>query len=214
MFAVRAKPRSQSGASLVEVLASLVVSSVGMLSLTSLELVSKRNVRDAGARVQASQMAYGLLERVRANSAPGALRAYVNGSLPALGGGRLGDTAPSPNCSDPSTTCTAEQMAAFDLWHWEQLLDGATERVGAASAKAGGLALATACLTAPASGAGTAGLYTLSITFRGDQAMPENAAESCGRGAVYSDGTRLYGDADQYRRTVTVQAFIVPSAAK
>src|SRR5690242_19366594 len=85
------------GVSLIEVLASLMVSSVGVLSLASLEVVSKRNLRDAGQRLQAAQLAYSLLERVRANSTPAALAAYVNGAAPSLGGGRLGETAPSPN---------------------------------------------------------------------------------------------------------------------
>ena len=217
--APRERSRAQRGVSLIEVLASLMVTSVGVLSLTSLEVVSKRNLRDASQRLQASQLAYSLLERVRANSVPAALRAYVAGAGTALGGGRLGETAPSPNCSDATSSCTAEQMAAFDLWQWEQLLDGATERLGGTGTgptgkKVGGLTLATACLAAPATGAGAAGMYTLSIAFRGDQALPDNAADACGRSAVYSDGTRLYGTQDQYRRTVTVQAWIVPVAAR
>jgi type IV pilus modification protein PilV len=204
------------GVSLIEVLASLMVSSVGVLSLASLEVVSKRNLRDAGQRLQAAQLAYSLLERVRANSVPTALQAYVSGAAPSLGGGRLGDTPPSPNCSDSATSCTAEQMARFDLWHWEQLLDGATERLGNPDSgrKIGGLTLATVCLTPPATGAGQAGLYTLSIAFRGDQGLPEKSADTCGRAAVFTDGSRLYGDQDQYRRTVTVQAWIVPTASR
>lgn len=206
----------QRGVSLIEVLASLMVTSVGMLSLTSLEVVSKRNLRDANQRLQASHLAYSLLERVRANSAPGALRAYVTGAAPALGGGRLGENGPTPNCSDATASCSAEQMAAFDLWHWEQLLDGATERLGNSGTgqKVGGLTLATACLTPPAGGAGEAGLYTLSIAFRGDQALPDNTVDTCGHNAIYSDGSQLYGKDDQYRRTVTVQAWIVPVAAR
>lgn len=210
------RSRAQRGVSLIEVLASLMVTSVGVLSLTSLEVVSKRNLREAGQRLQASQLAYSLLERVRANSAPAALSAYVAGATPTLGGGRLGETAPSPNCSAATSACTAQQLASFDLWQWEQLLDGATERLGdpGTGQKVGGLTLATACLTAPAAGAGQPGLYALSIAFRGEQALPDNAADACGRGAVYGDGSRLYGDQDQYRRTVTVQAWIVPVAAR
>ena len=148
------RSRAQRGVSLIEVLTALMVTSVGVLSLASLEVVSKRNLRDAGQRLQAAQLAYSLLERVRANSAPVALQAYVTGAAPSLGGGRLGETAPTPNCSNANTSCNAEQMARFDLWHWEQLLDGATERVGDPNTgrKIGGLTLATVCLTPPAAG--------------------------------------------------------------
>jgi len=215
-----APPRStrQHGMSLIEVLASLVITSVGVLSLGSLEVVSKRNLREAGQRLQASQLAYGLLERMRANSSSAALQTYVNTANPSLGGARLGDTAPTPACvsaSGSTTPCTPAQLAAFDLWLWEQLLDGAPERVGnATGAKAGGVTLPTACITAPAAGAGQAGLYTLTIAFRGDRPLPDNGAVACGKAAVFTDGTRLYGDSDQYRRTVSVQAYIAPAVAK
>jgi type IV pilus assembly protein PilV len=203
----------QRGMSLIEVLVSLVVTSIGVLSLGSLEVVSKRNLREAGQRLQASQMAYSLLERMRANSSSAALKAYVTQTSPSIGGARLGDTPPSPNCY-AGATCTPAQLAAFDLWLWEQLLDGAPERIGAAGAKVGGVTLPTACLTAPAAGAGQAGLYTLTIAFRGDRPMPDNGAVTCGKGVLFNDGTRVYGDQDQYRRTVTVQAYIAPAVPK
>jgi type IV pilus assembly protein PilV len=203
----------QRGTSLIEVLVSLVVTSIGVLSLGSLEVMSKRNLREAGQRLQAAQLAYSLLERMRANSSSDALKAYITRAAPAVGGTRLGDTAPSPNCY-AGTSCSPSQLAAFDLWLWEQLLDGSPERIGAAGTKAGGLSLPTACLAAPAAGAGQAGLYTLTIAFRGDRPLPSNGGVTCGQGAVFSDGTKLYGDQGQYRRTVVVQAYIVPAVAK
>ena len=209
--------RRQRGMSLIEVLASLLITSVGVLSLGSLEVVSKRNLREAGQRLQASQLAYGFLERMRANSSSAALQTYVSTASPSLGGDRLGDTAPTPACvsaSGATTPCTPAQLAAFDLWLWEQLLDGTSERTVVGNAKAGGLTLPTACIAAPASGAGTAGLYTLTIAFRGDRPLPDNGAVTCGQAAVYADGSRLYGLNDEYRRTVTVQAYIAPAVAK
>ena len=202
------------GTSLVEALVALVVVSVGTLSMTSLQMMSKRTVRDAGQRLGAAELAHGLVERLRANSSPDALRTYVAAASPYLGGGQRGDV-PAPDCSS-TAACTPEQLALFDLWLWEQVLDGVTEQVGtgANTANVGGLQLATACLAPPATGAGTAGNYTLTIAFRGTTAMPERADVACGRDAIFADGTPLYGAANEYRRLVTVQAYIAPAIPK
>lgn len=203
------------GFSLIEVLVSMVVVSVGALSVASLQLVSKRAVRDAGQRLEATQLAHGLLERMNANSSMSALQTYVATASPYLGLGRISAptiAVPAPDCSAAASTCTPEQLAQLDLWLWERLLDGATEQAGGTDV--GGLLFPTACLLPPAAGAGTAGNYTLVIAFRGTAALPDNSAIACGSGAAFGDGTRLYGDSDEYRRAIIVQAFITPAAPK
>ena len=206
------------GFSLIEVLVSMVVVSVGALSVASLQLVSKRAVRDAGQRLEATQLAHGLLERMNANSSMSALQTYVATASPYLGLGRISAPSiavPTPRCRSDSVViepCTPEQLAQLDLWLWERLLDGATEQAGGADV--GGLLFPTACLLPPAAGAGAAGNYTLVIAFRGTAALPNNPAIACGSGAAFSDGARLYGDSDEYRRAIIVQAFITPAAPK
>src|SRR5690348_14404588 len=101
--------RAAQGMSLIEVLVSLLVTSIGVLSLGSLEVVSKRNLREAGQRLQASQLAYSLLERMRANSSSTGLQAYITTASPSIGGARLGDTAPTPSCY-VGTSCTPAQL--------------------------------------------------------------------------------------------------------
>lgn len=203
------------GFSLIEVLVSLVVVSVGALSVASLQMVSKRAVRDASQRLEATQLAHGLLERLNANNSRQALQQYLTTAAPYLGLGRIsGPSQPLPgnSCMGSASPCTPEQLAQYDLWLWERLLDGATEQYN--GVETGGLLFPTACLAAPAAGAGQPGNYSLVISFRGAAALPANTAVSCGAGAVFANGARLYGEQDEYRRSVVVQAFITPAVPK
>jgi type IV pilus assembly protein PilV len=67
--------RAAGGISLIEVLVSLVILSLGVLAVVALQLVAKRNNADAGQRTIAAQLAYDLIERMRANSSPAILNA-------------------------------------------------------------------------------------------------------------------------------------------
>lgn len=57
----------QRGMSLVEVLVTLVSTSVGLLGIAALQLVSMRSNQDAFARVQAASLAGSMLDRIRIN---------------------------------------------------------------------------------------------------------------------------------------------------
>lgn len=204
----------RGGFSLIEVLVSVVMVSVGALSVASLQLVSTRAVRDASQRLEATQLAHALLERLNANNSQGALQQYVTVAAPFLGLGRLSgpdQPVPASSCVD-SSPCTPEQLAQYDLWLWERLLDGTAEQLN--GAETGGILFPTVCLLPPASGAGTPGNYTLVISFRGAADLPTNAAVNCGAAATFTDGSRLYGDRDQYRRSIVVQAYITPAVPK
>ena len=65
-YALSGKHRS-SGTTLVEVLVTLVVISVGLLGIAGLQLVSLRNNKDATIRTQASVLAADITDRMRAN---------------------------------------------------------------------------------------------------------------------------------------------------
>ncbi len=66
----------QTGYSLVEVLVALLITSVGMLGLAGLQLNSLRNTNSAGQRLEATTLAYDILERMRANRRAATLGAY------------------------------------------------------------------------------------------------------------------------------------------
>ncbi len=60
--------RRQQGLSLIEILVTLVVVSIGLLGLVSLQFLSMRNANNAFYRQQATFLAEDMLDRIRANS--------------------------------------------------------------------------------------------------------------------------------------------------
>lgn len=188
--------RGQSGLSLVEVLVTTVVFSVGLLGVTGLNAVSQRASFEAVQRSMASELAYALLEDIRGNS--DALLVYL--AAGDLGRGSRG-AEPAPTCEDPAAPCTAQEFALHGLWEWEQALDGALEtNAGVAT---GGLLAPTACIAGPV--AGGAGVYSVSIVWRGTSELTDAALNNCGV------GTGLYGAGNTFRRMVVIQSYIDPA---
>jgi type IV pilus assembly protein PilV len=187
------KHRFNNGFSLVEVLVTLLVVTVALLSAASLQIQSKRSNFDAAQRTTAAHLAEDLLERLRSNSTVSIN--YLPGGT--LGGATLGAT-PAVNCNAVLATCTAIQMAGFDLWQWEQQLDGVMESDGGRAT--GGLVSPTACITGP--GFGGNGEYTVAIAWRGMTDLANPTASTCG------DGTGLYGAANEYRRIIQIRTYI------
>jgi type IV pilus modification protein PilV len=215
--------RGAGGMSLIEVLVALVVVSVGALSATSLQIVTKRSNRDAAQRLEATHLASTLVERMRANNSPDGLRTYAtlaqySVSTPRpMGGGVLSrrfnlncQSSPASCCLSTTSTCSSSQSAAVELWQLEQLEDGVMEQIGAS---AGGLNSPTTCISGPAT-PGRDGFYTVTVAFRGSLAMAEDTAVLCGHNATDASGVPLYGTSNEYRRTLTVAAYITPTVPK
>ncbi len=188
--------RRQRGFSLIEVLATTVIFSVGVLGISGLTSVSKRAGFDAVQRSTAAELAYAVLEEMRSNSQ--ALGVYT--AAGALGGGAIG-AEPLPRCNDSANPCSAAQLATHGLWELEQMLDTGWE--SADGAGTGGLVSPTACIVGPPAGA--AGDYTVTVVWRGVTEMTDPALNGCGA------GTGLYGANDAFRRMVVVQSFINPA---
>ena len=190
------KHTSQSGFSLLELLVALTIFSVGLLSVVGLQTVSKRANFEAVQRTTASQIAYGLLEDMRVNG--DAIAVYL--AAGELGGGSRG-SEPTPNCQG-GATCNATQKAAYDLWFWEQAVDGNLEtRSGNGT---GGLVQPTLCVTGVVGGG--AGIYQVSVAWLGSVSMSSANPNPCGTtGGVYGTGNEL-------RRIVELQTYIDPAA--
>lgn len=108
---------NQSGSSLIEVLITLLIFTVGMLGLAALQLNALQGSSSSAQRSQSTWILQDIAERMRANPA-----------------GTAAQYAAAPNCANPPTSrcadyydpataakvaaqnCTAAQMAAFDRW--------------------------------------------------------------------------------------------------
>lgn len=104
----------QHGISLVEVLVSLLVFSLGLLGLAALLSNSLKSTYSAYLRTQASQFAYDILDRMRANREAARAEAYD-----------LTLTAPAPVCS------TTASLADCDRAEWRADLANLPNGTGA-----------------------------------------------------------------------------------
>lgn len=183
----------RAGFTIVEVLISMVIVSLALLSSIAMQTLSKRSNFDAAQRTTAAHLAGSLLERMRNN--PDALLTYITAGD--LGDGSLG-LLPPTDCTLAAADCTADQLAGYDLWEWEQLIDGRFEMD--AGRAVGGLLNPTACIRGP--GFGGNGVYVVAIAWRGMANIGNPVLDNCGV------GLRDYGDNNANRRLLFVQTFI------
>jgi len=112
-----------TGFTLVEVLVALVVLSGGLLGLAAMQATSLKNNQIAYNRGQATQMAYDIADRMRANMAdvmlpnpgliinPNSVYVTINPNA----------ASTKPNCTD-TIGCTAADMAENDLFEWNNAI--------------------------------------------------------------------------------------------
>ena len=105
------RQRSQcAGFSLIEVLVSVIVLSIGLIGIARLQAASLANDQSSFMRSQATAMAYDLADRMRAN---------VNSANSLMYNTAVaGITA---NCVNPSG-CSPQQMAQHDVAEWSAAL--------------------------------------------------------------------------------------------
>lgn len=104
--------KRQNGLTLIEVLVTLLIMSVGLMGLAGIQRKAISDGLDIAKQSQTTFLATELVDRIRAN--PDGAANYATTMLAAGCGG-----APA-NCSDTNSgdgdRCTAQQMAAYDLW--------------------------------------------------------------------------------------------------
>lgn len=114
-----------NGFTLLEVLITVVVFSVGLLGLAGLQVKSLKLAQDSFSRTVATMLAEEMADRMRANrsaTALGLTSAYNN---------PVGNSAGNPSClgKDSSgnlidTTCSANEMAQHDFYEWYSRIQG------------------------------------------------------------------------------------------
>lgn len=105
--------RNNHGFTLIEVLITVVVLSIGLLGLAGMQATSLKHNQTAYFRSQATQLAYDLADRVRANvddAESGAASTY--------------NTSGASKHTKCATTagCTPIEMAENDLYEWDVAL--------------------------------------------------------------------------------------------
>lgn len=185
--------RVQLGVGMLEFLLALLIFSVGMLGLMSAQLAGKRAVFEADQRSTATALARDILERIRAN--PGQQDAYEIEV-----GGDESARLPSPGADCDATSCTAQQLAAFDVWEWESLLRGESEKAGGYSV--GGLVSPSACIRR------NGGEVTVTISWLASAPSLSAAASDCDASDVGSTSPEDAGIQATRRHHLALATFV------
>lgn len=106
-------PHKHAGFTLIEVLISVLVLSVGLLGLASLQLQALKTNQKSYQRSQATVLAYEIADRMRANRDAAVAGSYIYGPS---------DTGPETNCS--SGCADPAQLAQSDLREWLLSVNG------------------------------------------------------------------------------------------
>lgn len=179
--------RSQRGATLIEILVSLVILMVGLLGLVGVMIQSQRAQLESYQRVQALMLVQEMAARITANK--GVASCYVMASF--IGTGNTSTPAAS-SCGAAGATTGQKTQFAQDLVDWKNLLIGVSEK-DASSNNVGAVLGARGCITSP-----SANTYLISVAWQGTVATTAPPAGiTCGTGE--------YGADDALRRAVSVQ---------
>lgn len=104
----------QNGITLVEVLVTVLVTSVGILGLLSLQALSIKMTHDSFLRTQATFLARDIADRLLTN--PDGDYSITESQFLNL------TTAPSQSCASSiqDTNCSIAEMRNFDIYNWSQ----------------------------------------------------------------------------------------------
>ncbi|MGB0937197.1 MAG: type IV pilus modification protein PilV [Colwellia sp.] len=114
--------KSQKGASLIEVLISLLVLVLGILGALATQALAVKSTFDAKQRTLATHYAQDIIARMRANH-PSALSHYAK-----IINKELVLQKPDKQCNTPLSSCTPEQIAEKDLYDFQSTLLGGNEK--------------------------------------------------------------------------------------
>jgi type IV pilus assembly protein PilV len=102
------------GFTLIEILVTLVVLSIGLLGLAGLQLNGLKSNHSAYLRSQATILTLDIVDRMRTNRTSAITGAYDIG---------LGDDPAQATCEGAGSNCSSAALAGADLFEWKDLLD-------------------------------------------------------------------------------------------
>ena len=114
--------KPQRGFTLIEILVALVILSVGLLGVASLQVQCLRNNQSAYLRSQATLLAYDMADRMRTNSASAIAGSYndfdTKGTVPS-----------DPDCTSSNTGCSAAAQSDTDKFEWARRVNGSADTI-------------------------------------------------------------------------------------
>ncbi|WP_354375045.1 type IV pilus modification protein PilV [Variovorax paradoxus] len=112
--------QASAGFSLVEVLVSIVVLSVGLLGAIGMLLAAVRTGKEAATFAAAVNLVRDLSEKVRMNPGVAARKDAGNTYLVANWTADVGTGLAASGCTGVGTTCDPESLAAWDISEWQR----------------------------------------------------------------------------------------------
>ncbi len=116
---------------MIEVLVSIVISSIALLALAGVNASAVRYTKMSQYRATATLLANDLGERMRANkgvaagggvAATGFIAGVYDYADTDFAGQAAGAVFPAELCNTPASSCTPEQIAALDVAQWRVLV--------------------------------------------------------------------------------------------
>jgi type IV pilus assembly protein PilV len=111
----RTHNKAHRGFTMLEVLISIVVIAFGLLGVAGLQAFALKNSQGASFRSIATVLATDLIDRMRSNAEGVDAGAYVNGAS-------QGTATQVAGCLTAAGCGSAQNMAANDLFEWQQLV--------------------------------------------------------------------------------------------
>ena len=175
------RARSQRGATLIEVLVSLVILMIGLLGLVGLMVQSQRAQLESYQRVQALLLMQDMAVRLSSNKAVASC--YV---LPTFLGAGNSTVPAATACAVAAASTEQKERVTQDLTEWRDLLLGSAE-LSKTNDKVGAVLGARGCITKdPASD-----LYQVSVAWQGSAALvAPPAGVTCGQDQYGSEAAR------------------------
>src|ERR671934_475920 len=118
--------RAVAGFTLIEVLISLLIVTLGLLGLAGMQAVAQRAEMESYQRAQALVLVQDMVDRLNSNRKVAGCYAFTT----AAGSPYAGTGAAAPTCAGAFGTAQQRAQADADMLAWHNLLTGAAEALG------------------------------------------------------------------------------------
>jgi type IV pilus assembly protein PilV len=194
--AARFTPRSGRstirGFSMLEVLVSIFIMTVGLLGMAAMQVRAQQAELESYQRAQALILVSAMADRINANRKAAGCYAFTTATS---GAPYAGSGGTAPTCGAYGTTETRTR-ANTDLSEWHNTLNGAAEQLS--GSQVGAMIGARGCVSADTSS--SPNVYRVSVAWQGltKSVNPESvdSAYTCGKGQ--------YGSDESLRRVVSI----------